>query len=178
MSITQQYDQQQFPNGYRFVDGVQMHAENGDQFQIPPDVLKRHLSNDQFVELRINSPRFSAHADAAEDCRCDSCNGEASQPILGHPEPESLHPAPDSHVPGRGWGEDFWVRITERDGPYFRAIVDNHLHESRLHQLHFGDTIAFHANHVLAIHPSHRQELVLGMNDKDLRELVDWLGQQ
>ena len=178
MSITQTYHAQQFPNGYDLVDGVRMHQENGDQFQIPPDVLKRHLGSGQFVELRINSQRFSVHEDTEEPCQCDSCQDVASQPILGHPEPESLYPAPEGHVPARGWGEDFWVQIVDREGDHFLATVDNHLHESRLHELSFGETIAFHARHVLTIHPSHRQELVLGMNEKDLRELVNWLGKQ
>jgi len=46
------------------VNGVAMHAENPDNFQIPPDVIKRHVSPGQFVELRIDSPRFSVHEDA------------------------------------------------------------------------------------------------------------------
>lgn len=178
MSIAQTYEAQQFANGYDLVDGVHMHQQNGDQFQIPPDVLKRHLGSGQFVELRINSHRFSAHADTPEPCHCESCSEVASQPILGHPEPESLYPAPDESVPARGWGEDFWVQIVDREGDHFLATVDNHLHESRLHELAFGQTIAFQARHVLAIHPSHRQELVLGMNEHDLRELVSWLGKQ
>lgn len=178
MSIAHQLQQQTFPNGYDLVDGVEMHAANGDQFQIPPDVLKRHLQPGHFVEVRINSSRFSSHTDGIEDCRCPSCDGEASQPILGHPEPQSLYPAPDANVSGRGWGEDFWVQLNEQQGDCFLATVDNRLHESRLHELTLGDQVAIHSKHILTIHPSHRQELVMGMNEEDLRELVEWLGQQ
>ena len=61
MTIQQQFRDQRFANGYELVDGVAMHAENGDQFQIPHDVLKRHVRAGYFVELRIDSPRFSVH---------------------------------------------------------------------------------------------------------------------
>ena len=64
MTLKRHFDQQEFSNGYGSVNGVAVHTENGDRFQIPPDVIKRHVSVGQFVELRINSPRFSAHEDA------------------------------------------------------------------------------------------------------------------
>ena len=73
-SLLPQFASQQFPNDYQLVNGVAMHAENPDNFLIPPDVIKRHVRPGQFVELRIDSPRFSVHEDAPEKCRCPSCN--------------------------------------------------------------------------------------------------------
>ena len=129
-SLESRFRQQEFPNDYDFVDGVAMHAENSDSFLIPPDVIKRHITSDQFVEIRIDSSRFSVHEDSPEKCYCESCQGEASKPILRHENPASLVPIPTQNVPSRGWGEDFWVRITERDGDFFAGHVDNPLYES------------------------------------------------
>ncbi len=177
-SIESRFDKQTFPNGYEFVDGVAMHAENGDQFQIPPEVIKKYISAGQFVELRLDSPRFSVHEDSPEKCYCESCEGEASKPILRHENPASLVNIPPQNVPSRGWGEDFWVRIKDRDGPYFVGAVDNPLYEARLHGIKQGDEVFFHANHMLAIHDIHRQELVLSMEADDLKKLAQWLGSQ
>ena len=80
-------------------------------------------------------------------------------------------------MPSRGWGEDFWVRVIERSGNYFRGIVDNPLAEARLHGLDQGDEIHFHKDHILAVHDIHRQELVAGMNEVDLKELATWLAE-
>lgn len=176
MSIEQDFHSQHFANGYQLVDGVEMHARNGDQFQIPHDVLKKYIIEGFFVELRIDSPRFSVHPDAPEKCDCPSCNGEMTKPILSHEQPATLLPLPPQDVPSRGWGEDFWARITERDGEFCRAVVDNPLYETRLHKLCQGDEIVIHINHVLAIHPTHRQEMVLNMGEADLKQLVRWLG--
>jgi hypothetical protein len=173
--LEQQFEQQQLANGYELVDGVAMHAENGDRFQIPPDVLKRHVQPGQFVEMRIDSPRFAVHPDAPEKCTCPSCNGEATKPILRHEQPASLFPLPLQKVPSRGWGEDFWVQVTERTGKYFKGIVDNPLVETRLHGVYQGGEILFHEGHILAVHDSHRRELVLNMDADDLKELAKWL---
>lgn len=166
---------QQFANGYALVDGVEMHEQNGDSFQIPHPVLKKYLCVGHFVELRIDSPRFSVHEDAAVQCTCPSCNGEATNPILRHNHPATLQPVPDLPVPSRGWGEDFWVQITERNTEQFAGRVDNRLHETRLHGVHEDDSIVFHQNHILAVHPSHRRELVTGMEPADVKELAAWL---
>jgi len=173
----QHFDSQQFPNDYQLVNGVRMHSENPEHFQIPPDVLKRHVKPGQFVELRIDSPRFSAHDDAAEKCSCPSCNGEMTKPILSHDHPASLRPIPKHNVPSRGWGEDFWVKVTERSGSFLSGVIDNELVESKLHELRQGDLIFFHEDHILAVHDIHRMELVSGMNVDDLKELVAWLGE-
>ena len=178
MSIAEDFEKQQFPNGYNLADGVALHAVNGDQFQIPHPVLKKHLSVGQFVELRIVSDRFSAHPDAPEKCTCSSCNGEASNPVLSHDQPATLAPLPSQDVPSRGWGEDFWVQITERDGQTFSGVIDNRLHEARLHERNLGDEILFEARHVLAVHPTHRRDLVMSMDEDDLKQLVEWLNQQ
>jgi hypothetical protein len=170
------FDDQQFSNDYRLVNGVLMHAENPDNFQIPPEVIKRHVSRGQFVELRIDSPRFSVHEDVAT-CKCPSCNGELTKPILRHDHPASLLPMPKQSIPSRGWGEDFWVQVTERSGHHFRGIVDNPLAEARLHGLDQGAEIVFHEDHILAVHDIHRQELVAGMNEEDLKELTQWLAE-
>ena len=174
--IEQHFNDQHFSNGYQLVDGVVMNAANPDHFQIPPDVIKRNIVPGQFVELRIDSPRFSVHEADAEKCFCPSCNGALSKPILRHNQPASLLPLPKQNVPSRGWGEDFWVRIVERSGDFFCGIVDNPLVEARLHGLNQGDTIVFHEKHILAIHDRHRLELVSGMNRADLKELAQWLG--
>ena len=175
--LRQQFNSQQFPNDYQLVNGVAMHAENPENFHIPPEVIKRQINISQFVELRIDSPRFSVHEDAPERCSCPSCNGEMTKPILRHAHPASLVPLPKQKVPSRGWGEDFWVQVEERSGRYFRGIVDNSLVESRLHGLKQGDEINFHEDHILAVHDIHRQELVLGMDVADLKELAQWIGQ-
>lgn len=177
-NLQQRLDQQQFSNGYELVDGVAMHAENGDRFQIPHDVLKKHLQVGHFVELRIDSPRFSVHEDAPVKCTCPTCNGEATKPILSHDHPASLVPLPEQSVPSRGWGEDFWVQIADRDGDAFEARVDNPLYEARLHGVSEGDLILLHADHILAVHPIHREELVLGMDATDLKTLANWLATQ
>ncbi len=174
-NLLKQFDDQQFANEYQLVNGIAMHAENPDNFQIPPDVIKRHVRTNQFVELRIDSPRFSVHADSAEKCSCPSCNGELTKPILKHEQPASLVPLPKQVAPSRGWGEDFWVRVEERSGEFFRGVVDNPLVEARLHGLNQGAEIIFHADHILAVHDVHRQELVVGMNEADLKELTQWL---
>ena len=173
--LQQQFSEQLFSNEYQLVNGVAMQAENPSNFQIPPDVVKRHVKPGQFVELRIDSPRFSVHEDAAEKCTCPSCNGELSKPILRHNHPASLVPLPTQNVPSRGWGEDFWVRVTERCGGLLRGIVDNPLIEARLHGLNQGDEIVFHEDHILAVHDIHRQELVAEMDHGDLKELTQWL---
>jgi hypothetical protein len=174
--LGQQFDEQRFANDYELVDGVAMHAENGERFLIPPPVMKKHVGVGHFVELRIDSPRFSVHDGATEKCVCPTCNGEANKPILRHEHPATLLPLPKQSVPSRGWGEDFWVRVTERQEKYFKGIVDNPLIETRLHELDEGDEIVFNEDHILAVHSVHRQELVLGMDGADLKELSQWLG--
>lgn len=174
-NLQQRFSDQQFANDYWLVNGVEMHAENPDNFQIPPEVIKRHVKSGQFVELRIDSPRFSVHEDAAEKCACPSCNGELSKPILRHDHPASLLPLPKQNAPSRGWGEDFWVRITERSGRFLRGVVDNPLVEARLHGLNQGDEIIFHKDHILAVHNIHRLELLAEMDEADLKEMAQWL---
>ncbi len=176
-NLQQQFDAQHFANEYQLVNGVAMHSENPDNFQIPPNVIKRHVKPHQFVELRIDSPRFSVHADSAEKCSCPSCNGELTKPILRHDHPASLVPLPKQNAPSRGWGEDFWVRVDARSGEFFRGVVDNPLVEARLHGLNLGDVIIFQADHILAVHDVHKLELVAGMNEADLKELTQWLAE-
>ena len=178
MSLELHFQAQHLANSYELVNGTAMHAENPENFQIPHPVLKKHAGVGHFVELRIDSPRFSVHEDAAEKCYCPTCNGEATKPILSHDHPASLVPLPKQDVPSRGWGEDFWVRVSERDGEWFLGVVDNPLYEARLHELHQGDSVIFHEDHILAVHGSHREEIVLGMDADDLKTLAQWLGTQ
>src|SRR5687768_629733 len=145
------FEEQRFANGYELVSGIAMHAEHGERFQIPHPVLKKYVGVGHFVEVRIDSPRFSVHDDAPEKCTCPTCNGEMTKPILRHEHPVSLLPLPMQNVPSRGWGEDFWVRVTEREGKLFRGVVDNALVESRLHDLKQGDEIVFHEDSILAV---------------------------
>jgi len=175
MSLARELDQQQFGNGYELVDGVAMHAENGDRFQIPHRVLKDHFQAGFFVELRIDSPRFSAHPDAPMNCTCPHCDEEATKPILTHEQPASLFPLPPQDVPSRGWGEDFWVQINQCEDGYFSGTIDNPLCEQRLHQLSLGERIVFHEDHVLAIHPIHPEEIVGNMSEDEILQLVEWL---
>jgi hypothetical protein len=176
-NLQRQFDDQHFSNEYQLVNGVVMHSENPQNFQIPPDVIKRHVRPGQFVELRIDSPRFSVHEDATQKCTCPSCNGELTKPILRHSHPVSLLPLPQQNIPSRGWGEDFWVKIAERCGDHFRGVVNNPLAEARLHGLNQGAEIIFHEHHILAVHDIHRQELVARMNEEDLKELTLWLAE-
>lgn len=171
-NLQQQFDDQQFANDYKLVNGVAMHAENPDNFQVPPQVIKRHVRPGQFVELRIDSPRFSVHEDAAEKCTCPSCNGELTKPILRHDHPASLVPLPKQNIPSRGWGEDFWVKASERCGGFLRGVVNNPLSEARLHGLNQGAEIIFHEDHILAVHNIHLPDLVAGMDEADLKELT------
>ena len=173
--LEQHFNDQQFANEYQLVNGVAMHAENPENFHVPPDVIKRHVRPGQFVELRIDSPRFSVHDDAAQKCTCPSCNGELTKPILRHDHPASLLPLPKQNIPSRGWGEDFWVKVSERCGDHLRGVVDNPLAEARLHGLNQGSEIFFHDDHILAVHNIHRQEIVAGMDEADLKVLTQWL---
>ncbi|MFT5526215.1 MAG: hypothetical protein ACI9HK_004188 [Pirellulaceae bacterium] len=177
-SIKQHFTQQLFANGYELVNGTDMHAENPENFLIPHPVLKKHLKVGHFIELRIDSPRFSVHKDSLEKCYCPTCNGEATKPILGHEHPATLLPLPKQDVPSRGWGEDFWVQVTERDGEWLAGVADNPMYESRLHELHQGGMVYFHEDHILAVHGSHREEIVMGMDAVDLKTLAQWLGSQ
>ena len=176
MNLEQQFKSQTFSNGYELVDGVAMHRQNGERFQIPHGVLKKHIAVGHFVELRVDSPRFSVHPDAPEHCTCSSCNGDAAKPVLSHAQPASLVPLPSQNIQSRGWGEDFWAKVVQREANILRLVVDNPLYEARLHNISLGDEILCHIDHVLAIHPSHRQQIVFGMDETDLRQLVDWLG--
>jgi hypothetical protein len=70
------------------------------------------------------------------------------------------------------------VRVVERDGSYFKGVIDNPLAEARLHELHMGDEVYFHEDHILAVHGIHREEIVLGMDVADLKTLAQWLGEE
>ena len=176
--LEQQFVRQSFANGYDLVDGVVMNAENPALFHVPPEVLKRNIQVGFYVEIRIDSERFSIHDEAAEVCSCPSCQGEMSKPIFRHLHPASIVPVPPQEVPARGWGEDFWVRVEEKMGEYFKGIVDNPLVESRLHEVQQHDAIIFRERHVLAIHDIHRRELVQGMTPEDVKEFATWLSTQ
>ena len=173
--LAAQLQRQQFSNDYQLVDGELKHQENPEHFRIPPQVIKRQVNAGHFVELRIDSARFSAHEDVAEQCECPSCKGVMSKPILRHEHPATLVPLLEQKIPSRGWGEDFWVQVIKRDGDVFLGIIDNPLAEARLHGLNIGDQIVFHSDHILALHDVHRQELILAMNEADMKEMTLWL---
>ncbi len=63
--LQNQFDLQTFTNDYQLVNGVVMHRENPENFHVPPEVIKRHIQPGQYVELRIDSPRFSVHEEDA-----------------------------------------------------------------------------------------------------------------
>jgi hypothetical protein len=168
----------QLANGYELVDGVQMHVEQGDRFQIPHTTMKRHVAIDDFVEVRIDSPRFSIQTDAHVQCECPQCNEPTSKPVLCHEEPTSLVPVPAQSAQARGWGEQFWVKITSRAGEWLTGAVDNLLHETRLHDLKRGDLLTFNEDHILAVHRTHHNDLLLRMNEAELIAFGRWLQDQ
>jgi hypothetical protein len=45
-NLEQQFQAQHFPNDYQLVNGIEMHAENPDNFKIPHSVLKKHVGVD------------------------------------------------------------------------------------------------------------------------------------
>ena len=173
--LAAQLQNQQFSNDYQLVDGERKHQQNPEHFRIPPRVIKRQVNLGHFVELRIDSARFSVHEDVAAPCECPSCKGVMSKPILRHEHPATLVPLPEQRIPSRGWGEDFWVQVIKRDGDLFVGTVDNPLAEARLHGLNIGHQIVFHSDNILAVHDVHRQELILAMNEADLKEMTLWL---
>ena len=63
-----------------------------------------------------------------------------------------------------------------RDGEQFQGRVDNRLHETKLHEIEKDSVIEFHENHVLAVHPIHREALVLSMTPEEVKEFAIWLG--
>lgn len=164
-------------NGYQFIDGVKMHDVLGDQFEIPHAALKAHVKSGHLVELRVDSPRFSAHADD-ELCECENCSEPMTKPILCHEEPESILNVRPQNVPSRGWGEQFWVQVTDRVGDRILARVDNHLYETRLHGLEMGSDICFLESHILAIYPLHNRELLEDMDEEELASFRKWLMEQ
>jgi hypothetical protein len=175
ISLSNAFEQQQFANGYELIDGVQMHEEQGSRFQIVNRWFKKYIDSGHFVEVRVDSPRFSAHPDAPMNCTCPHCDEEATKPILGHTHPASLVAIPPQEVPSRGWGEDFWVRVESREDEYLCGIVDNPLYENRLHEIAEGDRIYFHTNHILSVHGLHNMEIVERMTSEDLVLFRAWL---
>ena len=177
MDLKLPFHSQSFPNGYELINGVERHKELGAQFQIPPLCLKAHVDVGHFVELRVDSNRFSAHPDAPEQCACDYCNEITSKPVLCHEQPASIFPVPSQKVPSRGWGEQFWLRVTCRKGDYFQGTVDNTLHETPLHELQRGAAVIFHGDHILAIHQEHYRDILLAMNEEEHRAMEAWIRQ-
>ena len=166
------------PNGYELVDGVEMHAAQGDRFEIVNPWFKKYLDRGDYVELRIDSERFSTHQDAPEACACELCDETMSNPILCHEHPATLVTIPPQSVPSRGWGEQFWVRVLDRQADLLRAVVDNVLYETRLHGLEQGSEITFHEDHVLSVHGVHNREILLRMSNDDFFAFGEWLGEQ
>ena len=105
----------QLPNGYEFINVVEMHAELGDRFQIAHAAFRRNAQMGHFVEVRADSPRFSAHQDAPEHCECEHCKEPMTKPILCHEEPASFVRIPKQPVPSRGWGEQYLGFHTQRN---------------------------------------------------------------
>ena len=82
---------------------------------------------------------------------------------------------PHQDVPSRGWGEEFWVKITERDDSWLRGVVDNHLYETKLHGLSEGDELVFQVDHILSIHSSHNEAMIMRLSDDDREQFGQWL---
>lgn len=169
------FETTQLQNGYQFVNGVEMHAELGERFQIPHAAFKRHAGVGHYVEVRIDSPRFSAHPDAPESCDCPHCQEPMVKPVLCHEEPASFVDVPKQPVPSRGWGEQFWVQIIAREGNSVRGRIDNTLYESRLHGLNEGDEIVFLEDHLLAVHQCHNEDIFRRMDEAEWQDFRQWL---
>ena len=168
----------QLDNGYQFINGIEMNAELGDRFQVPHPTMKKYVETGHFVELRIDSPRFSVHVDAPDQCECELCHERMTKPILCHEEPESFLEISRQPVPSRGWGEQFWVQVLSRDGQQLTGRIDNTLYESRLHGLSIGNEIQFLEDFILSIHGAHNQEILLNMDKQDLASFGEWLKSQ
>ena len=168
------FQHQFLANGYELIDGVQMHELFGDRFQIPNWWFRKYVAIGHFVELRVDSSRFGVPNPSSTESRPHVGN-ELSKPILCHDEPSTLEPTPRRLVPSRGWGEQFWVQITERDGRYLRGVVDNPLYESRLHGLFEGDSLLFTENHILAIHTVHNRKIMNSMAFSYFVDFMIWL---
>ena len=162
-------------NGYELVDGVEMNRRFGDRFAVVNPWFKKHVAVGEFVEVRIDSDRFSAHPDADPGCSCELCGEEATSPILSHEHPLSLLDVPRQKVPSRGWGEEFWIRITARQDDWFRGVIDNHLYEARLHGIDQGDEIVFQEAHILSVHAAHNRDIMFRLEDEDCQEFGQWL---
>ena len=176
-SLQEQFDSQQFSNDYQLVNGVNMHTENPENFHIPPPVIKRHIRPCYFVELRIDSSRFSVHEDAAEKCSCPSCNGEMTNPILKHDHPSSLLLLPEQNVPSRGWGEDF-LGANNGNGPGATSVASLTIRSwkrdctdlARAKRSFFPKTISW------PFTTSTERSLCVGMDVDDIKELAQWVG--
>lgn len=165
------------PNGYEFVNGVEMHALQGDRFHVVNPWFKKYLDKDDFVELRDDSDRFSAHPDAPAMCTCELCDEPTAKPILCHEHPATLVSFHTQPVPSRGWGEQFWVRIVERQADLLRGVVDNELYETHRHGLAAGGEVTFHEDHVLSVHAVHNREMLLRMSNDDFFAFGEWLAE-
>ena len=175
MTGSADFREMSLPNGYVLIDGVEMNRRFGDRFAIVNQWFKKHVSVGEFVEVRIDSDRFSAHPDAEPGCPCELCGEEVSKPILSHEQPVSLLAVPPQEVPSRGWGEEFWVKVTERDDSWLRGVIDNHLYETKLHGLHEGDEIVFQVDHILSIHSSHNEAIMMRLSEDDRQQFSQWL---
>ena len=162
-------------NGYALVNGVEMNRRFGDRFAVVNRWFKKHVALGEFVEVRIDSDRFSAHPDAEPGCACELCGEEATKPILSHEHPTSLLDVPRQNIPSRGWGEEFWVQVSGRQDEWLSGVIDNHLYESKLHGLDRGAGITFHEDHILSIHGSHSQEILIRFSEEDRQEFGQWL---
>ena len=169
------FEETVFNNGYKLVDGVEMNRLHGERFAVVNPWFKKHVREGEFVEIRIDSDRFSAHPDASPGCDCELCGEEATKPILSHEQPLSLLEVPRQPVPARGWGEEFWVCITEREDTWLRGEIDNYLYESKLHGLDQGTTIVFRESHILSVHPVHNSDIMSRMDDDDCQAFGQWL---
>ena len=87
-------------------------------------------------------------------------------------------PVPEEDLPTRGYGEDFWVEITERSGQFFKGIVDNLLSETPLHELQKGDIIVFHEDHILNVYDTQIEAILYAMEVADGRKFAEWLVSQ
>jgi hypothetical protein len=80
---------------------------------------------------------------------------------------------PEEVPPSRGFGEDFWVEVTERSGAFFKGRVDNTLAETPRHNLQHGDAVVFHEDNVLSVYDC--EEILHGMEVEDGIEFARWI---
>ena len=166
MTLEQHFHDQHLANGYALVNGVRaarpVRRPLRDRQSVVSQARRRRATSSKCASTRhaslpILMPRPTVSVHTAKSRRPNRSCATSNRP--------SLRPISPQPVPSRGWGEQFWVKIVEREGQYLAGEIDNPLYEARLHGLNLGDTIYFHEDHILIVHSSHGREIVSRMGE-------------